>query len=81
MNKIVLNVFRTVFYFVFCGIMAVVESIKYIFTGSSILGKIFIMLFMFMGRVGSLTIFMALASRGVKKNPLIRYPEGKIIVG
>ena len=47
----------------------------------SILGKIFIMLFMFMGRVGSLTIFMALASRGVKKNPLIRYPEGKIIVG
>ena len=48
---------------------------------SSILGKIFIMLFMFMGRVGSLTIFMALASRGIKKNPPIRYPEGKIIVG
>lgn len=47
----------------------------------SILGKIFIMLFMFMGRVGSLTIFMALASRGLKKNPPIRYPEGKIIVG
>ena len=39
------------------------------------------MLFMFMGRVGSLTIFMALASRGVKKNSPIRYPEGKIIVG
>ena len=47
----------------------------------SILGKIFIMLFMFMGRVGSLTIFMALASRGTKKNAPIRYPEGKIIVG
>ena len=47
----------------------------------SVLGKIFIMLFMFMGRVGSLTIFMALASRGIKKNPPIRYPEGKIIVG
>ena len=47
----------------------------------SILGKIFIMLFMFMGRVGSLTIFMALASRGTKKNSPIRYPEGKIIVG
>ena len=47
----------------------------------SVLGKIFIMLFMFMGRVGSLTIFMALASRGVKNNPPIRYPEGKIIVG
>ncbi|MGL6107294.1 TrkH family potassium uptake protein [Romboutsia sp.] len=47
----------------------------------SSLGKVFIMLFMFMGRVGSLTIFMAIASRGIKKNPPIRYPEGKIIVG
>ena len=47
----------------------------------SILGKIFIMIFMFMGRVGSLTIFMALASRGTKKKPPIRDPEGKIIVG
>lgn len=44
------------------------------------LGKIFIILFMFMGRVGSLTIFMALASR-VRKKSLIRYPEGRIIVG
>lgn len=47
----------------------------------STLGKIFIMLFMFMGRVGSLTIFMAIMSRKTKKNPPIRYPEGKIIVG
>ena len=47
----------------------------------SVLGKIFIMLFMFMGRVGSLNILMALSSRGVKNNPPIRYPEGKIIVG
>lgn len=47
----------------------------------STLGKMFIILFMFMGRVGSLTIFMALSSRGIKKNPPIRYPEGKIIVG
>lgn len=47
----------------------------------SVLGKIFIMIFMFMGRVGSLTIFMALASKGIKKNQTIRYPEGKIIVG
>ncbi|RDY24180.1 Trk family potassium uptake protein [Romboutsia maritimum] len=46
-----------------------------------ILGKTLIMLFMFMGRVGSLTIFMALVSKGTKKNQLIRYPEGKIIVG
>ena len=47
----------------------------------SVLGKIFIIMFMFVGRVGSLTIFMALTSRGVKKNAPIRYPEGKIIVG
>lgn len=46
----------------------------------SVPGKIFIILFMFMGRVGSLTIFMALMSR-VKKKSLIRYPEGRIIVG
>ena len=39
------------------------------------------MLFMFMGRVGSLTIFMAIMSRKTKNNPPIRYPEGKIIVG
>ncbi len=47
----------------------------------SVPGKVFIIIFMFMGRVGSLTIFAALASRGLKKNPPIRYPEGKIIVG
>ena len=47
----------------------------------SVLGKIFIIMFMFVGRVGSLTIFMALTSRGVKKNAPIRNPEGKIIVG
>lgn len=47
----------------------------------SVLGKVFIIMFMFIGRVGSLTIFMALTSRGVKKNAPIRYPEGKIIVG
>ncbi|MEF9991187.1 MAG: TrkH family potassium uptake protein [Romboutsia sp.] len=44
-------------------------------------GKIIIMLYMFMGRVGSLTIFMALLSRGTKKKQPIKYPEGKIIVG
>ena len=47
----------------------------------SVLGRIFIMLFMVMGRVGSLSLFMAVASGGVKNNPPIRYPEGKIIVG
>lgn len=47
----------------------------------SIIGKTFIMIFMFMGRVGSLTILMAISSKGMKKNQTIRYPEGKIIVG
>ena len=47
----------------------------------SIIGKIFIMIFMFMGRVGSLTILMAISSKGTKKKQTIRYPEGKIIVG
>lgn len=47
----------------------------------SIIGKIFIMIFMFMGRVGSLTILMAISSKGMKKHQTIRYPEGKIIVG
>lgn len=43
-------------------------------------GKIIIMILMFMGRVGSLTIFFALTHKG-KKKQVIRYPEGKIIVG
>ena len=47
----------------------------------SVVGKIIIMTYMFMGRVGSLTILMALLSKGNKKNQLIKYPEGKIIVG
>ncbi|MFI3210013.1 MAG: TrkH family potassium uptake protein [Peptostreptococcaceae bacterium] len=52
--------------------------------GSSTLstaGKVFIITLMFMGRVGTLTIFMALASRNNRKKSIIRYPEGKIIVG
>lgn len=47
----------------------------------TVIGKVLIMIFMFMGRVGSLTIFMALLSKGPKNNQTIRYPEGKIIVG
>ena len=44
-------------------------------------GKIIIMILMFLGRVGSLTIFVALLSKNSKIKPKIRYPEGKIIVG
>ncbi|WP_343349123.1 TrkH family potassium uptake protein [Terrisporobacter petrolearius] len=45
------------------------------------LGKIIIMLLMFSGRVGSLTIFIALLSRSKKIKSKVRYAEGKIIVG
>ena len=44
-------------------------------------GKIIIMLLMFLGRVGSLTIFIALLSRSNKIKSKVRYAEGKIIVG
>lgn len=45
------------------------------------MGKVVVMLAMFIGRVGSLTIFIALLSKGSRKQPPVRYPEGKIIVG
>ncbi len=46
----------------------------------SIAGKIIITITMFFGRLGPLTIAMALARRQVKKQ-LYRYPEGRIMVG
>ncbi len=46
----------------------------------SIAGKLIITITMFFGRLGPLTIAMALARRQVKK-PLYRYPEGRITVG
>ncbi|MEA3423813.1 MAG: potassium transporter TrkG, partial [Bacillota bacterium] len=46
----------------------------------SSLGKIIISLTMFSGRVGPVTVVIALAHRHKKKNS-IRYPEGKISVG
>ena len=45
------------------------------------MGKIVVMIAMFIGRVGSLTIFVALLSKGAREKPPVRYPEGKIIVG
>lgn len=47
----------------------------------NIFGKIIIMMYMFMGRVGFLTIFIAIISNHNAKKQVIRYPEGKIIVG
>ena len=43
-------------------------------------GKIIISLAMFLGRVGPLTIVVALSNRGDKRK-LMRYPEGKVSVG
>lgn len=43
-------------------------------------GKLLMMLMMFMGRVGPLTLAVALAHRATM-NPRIRYPEGKVLIG
>ena len=43
-------------------------------------GKMMMMLMMFVGRVGPLTLALALAQRGSVK-PRIRYPEGKVLIG
>ena len=47
----------------------------------TVLGKLLIITLMFLGRVGSMTIFIALISKNMKGKSKIRYPEGKIIVG
>ncbi len=47
------------------------------FTGG---GKLLVAAMMFMGRIGPLTLAVALARRGVVP-PQVRYPEGKILVG
>lgn len=45
----------------------------------SIIGKIVIMITMYFGRVGTLTVLLALVNR--KKKTGYRYPEGKILIG
>jgi trk system potassium uptake protein TrkH len=45
------------------------------------IGKIIISLTMFAGRVGPLTIFLALAQRKQHHKGIVRYPEEKVIVG
>ncbi len=46
----------------------------------SVAGKLIIAMAMFFGRVGPLTMVIALTQRGKRKSP-IRYPEGKVSVG
>ena len=45
------------------------------------IGKLLIVIYMFMGRVGLLTIFLALVAKNTVNKQQIRYPEGRIIVG
>lgn len=48
----------------------------------NVIGKFIIMLLMFLGRVGSLTIFTAILSINIaKEDKNIRRPKGKIIIG
>jgi len=48
-------------------------------SGLTSIGKLVLIFTMFAGRVGALTILIALASR--EKKTLLKYPEGKVIVG
>lgn len=51
-------------------------------TGSlSAVSKIFVITSMFFGRVGVLTIAIALTAKRVKRSQKYRYPEGRIMVG
>lgn len=45
------------------------------------IGRLVIIFMMFVGRVGPLTVAFALARRQRKNKGIIRYPEGKILVG
>ena len=47
----------------------------------SAVGKIIISLTMFAGRVGALTIVFALGRKQQSKKGLIKYPQGKVMVG
>lgn len=47
----------------------------------SAIGKTLIIFLMFAGRVGILTIAFALARQQHKNKGIIKYPEGKILVG
>lgn len=47
----------------------------------SILGKLIITIMMFFGRLGPLTIVIALSRKTSTKGDLLKYPEGKIIAG
>ncbi len=47
----------------------------------SLMGKLIISASMFVGRLGPLTIVFALARKQAKRKALIRYPEGRVMIG
>ena len=52
-----------------------------VITSLSIPSKFIIIISMFIGRVGPLTLVLALARKQSLKKPPVRYPEGKVMVG
>lgn len=47
----------------------------------TVIGKIVLIVLMFAGRIGLLTFFLSFGGRAEKKEPLIRYPEGNVLIG
>ncbi|MCA0384745.1 MAG: TrkH family potassium uptake protein [Firmicutes bacterium] len=47
----------------------------------SVVGRLLIILLMFFGRLGPLTIVIAISRNASQNRTLLRYPEGKIIIG
>ena len=45
----------------------------------SIIGKVLIMMMMYIGRVGPLTVVLSLTKEKIRSG--IKYPEGKILIG
>lgn len=45
MKKVIKNIFMTIFYFLFCFVNLIIVSLKYVISGSFVLGKIVIALF------------------------------------
>ena len=44
-------------------------------------GKIIILLLMFIGRVGIMTVVFSLVTRGINKKQTFKYPEESVIIG
>jgi trk system potassium uptake protein TrkH len=45
------------------------------------IGRVIIILTMYIGRVGPLTLAFAFAQRQLKNNSAVKYPEDKVLIG